>query len=144
VLTRRRPAVRRQMVWKGTTQVGCGRTPNCAISGFGPGTMYSCRYSPPGAQPSCSQAGTLERHSVWQGMHVSYEAARPCCGARTGSCSVVLSGRHRGCCNSVYVLCPARVGLRTADLAAAVAAGNYVGATNFQNNVLQPAATGRR
>jgi uncharacterized protein YkwD len=37
-----------QMVWKGTTQVGCGRTPNCQVAGFGPGTMYSCRYSPPG------------------------------------------------------------------------------------------------
>ena len=54
-------AVRRQMVWKGTTQVGCGRTPNCAsIAGFGPGTMYSCRYSPPGAQLLACSAGLTE------------------------------------------------------------------------------------
>lgn len=37
-----------QMVWRDTTQVGCGVAVCDDVAGFGPGTFWVCNYNPPG------------------------------------------------------------------------------------------------
>lgn len=54
-------ALRRQAIWKGTTQVGCANTNTC--SG---GIMYSCRYFPAGAAPAALSLGLLSSHLTTQ------------------------------------------------------------------------------